>query len=329
MLQFLLRLKKFFAMTLLQLACWSWLSAASLEGGHIIRGIETQKLDVPKSQLKKKVVGNELKEIPVAYETLSIEGLFALELLNDLEIITDDTKPLQFVIAIPDAFVDTDAIPKQLTFPKSTLLKTVFLDEQISQDSSGKITAQTLLQFETRKKVMVMSEPDRSSVSALVFLIRDQEPPSPEEDQDIAIVELEPQNVELPEMQVFHNSQKILLHPISAMMLFQRPTTARISILNASEIRDAAHQLAVFLDRYHHTSFEERVKMKLKIVNISSVRKKVSLEKTKIYFRPNYMSAALALAQMIPGEQIVERMSLEDMGRIGVDVDIYVGKNFE
>ncbi len=327
----LLSRKKFLATVFVQLTYWLWLNAAGLEGGHIIRGVETQKIEVSRDQLQTQVVGNELKEIPATYEMLSIEGIFALELLNDPEVIADASNPLQFTIIVPDAFVDTDAIPRRLTFPNSNFLKTVVLDEQIRQDASGQIVSQTSLIFEMRKKAVVLSEPDRNSVSALFFLIRDEAQPIEEESQELANVETEGQGEELtpPEVQVFRNSQKILLHPVSAMMLFQRPTTARVSILNASPLPDGAHRLAVLLDRYHHTSFQEQVKMKLKIVNISSARKKVSLEKTKIYFRPNYMSAALALAQMIPGEQIVERMSLEDMGRIGIDVDIYVGENFK
>ena len=306
--------------------------AAGLEGGHIIRGIETQKFKLPKEKIQKKVVGNEIKEVKTLYETLSIEGVFALELLNDPEIIAEESKPLEFSIILPNAFIDTDAMPKRIVLPKSSLLKAVSLNEQVKQDATGQITSETVLKFEARQEVTIISEPKRSTISSLKFLVRDSKQEAENTQQFIVTPKTKgmlSHNIEKPKTKIFQNTQQLLLHPISAMMLFQRPTAARISILNASEMRDGAHRLAVFLDRYHNTSFKDRVKMKMKIVNISSARKKIILEKTKIYFRPNYMSAALALAQMIPGEQIVERMSLEDMGRIGIDVDIYVGKNFE
>ena len=48
-----------------------------------------------------------------------------------------------------------------------------------------------------------------------------------------------------------------------------------------------------------------------------------------MYFRPNFLKAALTLAEMIPGEQVVEPMPLSRLSRLGNDVEIYVGENFE
>ena len=69
--------------------------------------------------------------------------------------------------------------------------------------------------------------------------------------------------------------------------------------------------------------------MQLKITNISTVRDSIILTKTKIYYRSNYLDAALALAETIPGEQIVEKMPLDRSGRLGVDVEVFVGENFK
>ena len=69
--------------------------------------------------------------------------------------------------------------------------------------------------------------------------------------------------------------------------------------------------------------------LKLEILNISSVREDLRLPRTKIYFRPNFLKAALTFAEMIPGEQVVEPMPLSRLSRLGNDVEIYVGENFE
>ena len=69
--------------------------------------------------------------------------------------------------------------------------------------------------------------------------------------------------------------------------------------------------------------------MRLEVTNISSVSEGMVLPRTKIYFRPNFMKAALALSEVIPGEQLVEQMPSSHKGRMGTDVEVYVGENFE
>ena len=66
-----------------------------------------------------------------------------------------------------------------------------------------------------------------------------------------------------------------------------------------------------------------------KIVNISSVREQTILPKTKIYFHANFLKAALILAEVLPGEQVLEPVPDSRASNLATDVKIYVGNNFE
>ena len=109
----------------------------------------------------------------------------------------------------------------------------------------------------------------------------------------------------------------------------QQPLQLNVSVLNASTKDQNAQRLAILLDRQQRQKLEEQVGMRLEVTNISSVREGMVLPRTKIYFRPNFMKAALALSEVIPGEQLVEQMPSSHKGRMGTDVEVYVGENFE
>ena len=68
---------------------------------------------------------------------------------------------------------------------------------------------------------------------------------------------------------------------------------------------------------------------KLNIVNISSVREQEILPKTKIYFHANLLKQAIKLAQVLPGEQLLEPVPTARASKLATDVEIFVGKNFE
>ena len=74
---------------------------------------------------------------------------------------------------------------------------------------------------------------------------------------------------------------------------------------------------------------EQRIGMRMEIVNISSVQEQLILPRTKIYFRHYMVKAAITLADVIPGEQIIEEMQTNRGRKLTTDVEIYVGQNFE
>jgi len=121
----------------------------------------------------------------------------------------------------------------------------------------------------------------------------------------------------------------MLLHPVTALMSFRHFDQLNVAILNASPHLGGAQRLAVMLDRQQKRMIEKRMGMKLKIVNISSVREQTILPKTKIYFHANFLKAALILAEVLPGEQVLEPVPDSRVSNLATDVKIYVGNNFE
>ena len=123
--------------------------------------------------------------------------------------------------------------------------------------------------------------------------------------------------------------EQLLLHPVTALMSYRHFDQLNVAVLNASTNAGAAQSFAVMLDRKQKRTIEKRMGMKLNIVNISSVRKQTILPKTKIYFHANLLKAALILAEVLPGEQVLEPVPDSRTNKQSTDIEIYVGKNFE
>ena len=87
--------------------------------------------------------------------------------------------------------------------------------------------------------------------------------------------------------------------------------------------------MAEMLTKRHKLAIEKKIGAKLNIVNISSVREQGILPKTKIYFHANLLKQAIKLAQVLPGEQLLEPVPTARASKLATDVEIFVGKNFE
>lgn len=289
--------------------------------------------------------GHILEEITLTSEAddtfLVIRGILSPPLFSEIEAIAGDDSN-HWVIAIPQGLTNNLRLSQTLAFPPASVLESIDIEEDI-QATGGDIQFQANLHVTARQAVVLSLMEDQSNAQQVTFLVlrkgvggevktaqrseASQMPQMPllsdrgKETKDTAGGSQAPLVVGEPD--------KVLLHPVSAMMVFQRPTVLHLSILNASPNQEAAQRLAILLDRHQRKFLEDRLDMKMDITNISSVQEQTALPKTKIYFRPNYLTAALALATAIPGEQVVEEMSFERRGRLGLDVEIYVGANFE
>ena len=113
------------------------------------------------------------------------------------------------------------------------------------------------------------------------------------------------------------------------MLAYRQPIRLNVSVLNASRHVGGAQRLAILLESQQRRRIEQRVGMRLEVINISSVQEQMILPRTKIYYRPNMLKSAVTLADIIPGEQIVEPMPLNRGTKPTTDVEIYVGQNFE
>ena len=123
--------------------------------------------------------------------------------------------------------------------------------------------------------------------------------------------------------------EKILLHPVTALMSYRQFDQLNVAILNASLKPNGAHRMAEMLTKRHKLAIEKKIGAKFNIVNISSVREQEILPKTKIYFHANLLKQAIKLAQVLPGEQLLEPFPTARASKLATDVEIFVGKNFE
>ena len=53
------------------------------------------------------------------------------------------------------------------------------------------------------------------------------------------------------------------------------------------------------------------------------------MSQNEIYFHANLLKAALILADVLPGEQVLEPVPDNRVSELANDVEIYVGKNVE
>jgi hypothetical protein len=108
---------------------------------------------------------------------------------------------------------------------------------------------------------------------------------------------------------------------------YHRPSIMQLSIINASNLTKRAYELSVYLGKEKRQDIEELLGIKLDIVNISNAKNDMH-EQSTIYFRPNFLKAALFLATIIPGEQrLIPIDSTRE--RLGVDIEVYLGMDFK
>ncbi len=265
---------------------------------------------------------------------LIIRGIISPALLSSINVVQEEDS-LRSIISIPNGFFNNVALPPSISFRAGDILESVQFMEDILENATGNFDFQAKLLVTSRQPVLLNFDESRTNSQQITYRVIEKGAAGKVETQREGVQPpllsetMEGQMREPKRVAPMDDTDKVLLHPVSAMLVFQRPLVLHLSILNASPRKDAAQRLAILMDRHQRRALENRLDMKLDITNISSVQEQMTLHKTKIYFRPNYLTAALALASLIPGEQVVEEMSLERRGRLGLDVEIYVGANFE
>ena len=105
----------------------------------------------------------------------------------------------------------------------------------------------------------------------------------------------------------------------------EAPTRVRVAILNATGKPGGANKVAVLLSEYKRRVLEDQIGLQIEVVNLSSAEN-VRPGQSTLFYRPEFLRAALAMAKAIPGEQFVEPMRPAGMKRAGVDIEIVVGK---
>ena len=267
---------------------------------------------------------------------LKLEGTFSLEKSSEIQVV-QDTNASATKIILPHAFINHLVLKKRINFANTEIVEFIDVEEKVEKKAQGgAITFEVTLTIASPLDIRFLFDKSQSNSNQLVFAIQS----NSAEILPVASTPQETSTELVPEPSIVTQQQKIigmsnqetnrlLLHPVSAMLIYQRPLRLQLSILNASNMVESAQKLAILLERHQRRELENQLGMQLKITNISTVRDSIILTKTKIYYRSNYLDAALALAETIPGEQIVEKMPLDRSGRLGVDVEVFVGENFK
>jgi hypothetical protein len=282
-----------------------------------------------------------LDVIPGDPSYLTVRGVFDESLFSAIQVESGDT-PGKFQISIPQAFLNNVTLPqREMAFAEEDGIKRVELQEKISRTGGGNVDFLVDMQiFTSAGDVSLELDREKSDGQQLAFALKPMRKRLGSQDRERASSQISDPDIadmassagrgkrQLKPM-ASQARDAVMLHPVAALLMYQQPLQLNVSVLNASTKDQNAQRLAILLDRQQRQKLEEQVGMRLEVTNISSVREGMVLPRTKIYFRPNFMKAALTLSEVIPGEQIVEQMPSSHKGRMGTDVEVYVGENFE
>ena len=233
-------------------------------------------------------------------------------------------------IELPNTFINNILIPDReiTTFPVSGILEKMTLAEKITKSENGKVNFLVKVTLSSLEKYLLVLDTKKSDSRQLTFVFQklQEKVVSNVVSEGLKIKSTVKTELGPPKITP---REKLLLHPVTALMSYRHFDQLNIAILNASPKIGVAHSFAVMLDRMQKLKIEKRMGMKLNVVNISSVQEQTILPKTKIYFHANLLKAALILAEILPGEQVLEPVPDSRTSELANDVEIYVGKNFE
>ena len=100
----------------------------------------------------------------------------------------------------------------------------------------------------------------------------------------------------------------------------------RIGVLSSPNRPQAGRQVALILGTYQRPRLERILGRKVKIAFVSQSSKPHRAQ-TVIFYRPDFLKAAIQAASVMPGAQVVEPMTEPDLSREGTDIIIYIGKD--
>ena len=270
---------------------------------------------------------------------LTFEGFFEPSLFSQIEVIHGDKKTETSVI-IPKTFINNIffAETEITSFAEEGILEKLSLEEKIKLTNSGEIDPSLILNISTMVNYKIEFNEEKSDSRRITFSMQKLKKMLISTIEKEDIVEKE-ETVSQDEADVIfwsvftprmvNKREKILLHPVTALMSYRQFDQLNVTILNASLKQNGAHRMAEMLTKRHKVTIDKKIGAKLNIVNISSVREQEILPKTKIYFHANLLKQAIKLAEILPGEQLLEPIPATRANKLSTDVEIFVGKNFE
>ena len=270
---------------------------------------------------------------------LSFEGFFEPSLFSQIQIIPGN-KNTETSVILPKTFINNIffADPEITSFAEEGILEKLSFEEKIKRTKTGEIDPRVILNISTMVNYKIEFDAEKSNSRRITFsmqklkkmlisTIEKEEMATQEQTVPQAEADVKFWSVFTPRM--VNKREKILLHPVTALMSYRQFDQLNVAILNASLKPNGAHRMAEMLTKRHKLAIEKKIGAKFNIVNISSVREQEILPKTKIYFHANLLKQAIKLAQVLPGEQLLEPVPTARASKLATDVEIFVGKNFE
>ena len=270
---------------------------------------------------------------------LSFEGFFEPPLFSQIKIIPGEKKTDTSII-LPNTFINNIFFEEHeiTSFSEEGILEKLSLKEKIKRTKTGEIDSRVELNITTMVNYKIEFIAEQSNSRRITFSMQKLKKMliSTIEKEEMALKQqtLPQAEVDVKFWSVFtprtvNRREKILLHPVTALMSYRQFDKLNVTILNASQKPNGAHRLAEMLSKRHRITIEKKMGAKLNIVNISSVREKEILPKTKIYFHANLLKQAIKLAHVLPGEQLLEPVPTVRSNKLATDMEIFVGENFE
>ena len=244
--------------------------------------------------------------------------------------ITPGNSKTETTVILPNTFINNILLPEReiTSFAVDGILEKMSLAEKITKTENGDIDFLVTLTVSSIENHILVLDTNRSDSRQLTFALQKPQKKAVSTVSSDGLRITQTVKAELGPSKI-NPREQLLLHPVTALMSFRHFDQLNVAVLNASPNQGAAQSFAVMLDRKQKRTIEKRMGMKLNIVNISSVREQTILPKTKIYFHANLLKAALILAEVLPGEQVLEPVPDSRTSKLSTDVEIYVGKNFE
>ncbi len=260
---------------------------------------------------------------------LTFKGFFDPEQFAKIKI-TPGTSETEASVILPNTFINNILLPEReiTSFDVDGILEKMSLVEKITKTKKGEINFLVTVTILSKEKHFLVLDTKRSDSRQLSFVLQEKQKKAVSTVISDGVQITQVIKTELGPPKITPR-EKLLLHPVTALMSYRQFDQLNVAVLNASPNPGAAQRFAVMLDRMQKRTIEKRMGMKLNIVNISSVNEQTILSKTKIYFHANLLKAALILADVLPGEQVLEPVPDNRVSELANDVEIYVGKNVE
>ena len=244
--------------------------------------------------------------------------------------ITQGNSKTETTVILPNTFINNILLPERdiSSFAVAGILEKMSLVEKITKTEDDEVKFLVTFTVSSKEKHLLVLDTKKSDSRQLTFALQRKQIKVVSTVASVGMQMKRPVKSELGPIKISPREQ-LLLHPVTALMSYRHFDQLNVTVLNASTNHGAAQSFAVMLDRKQKRTIEKRMGMNLNIINISSVREQTILPKTKIYFHANLLKAALILAEVLPGEQVLEPVPASRNSKLSTDVEIYVGNNFE